>query len=227
MWHMSSEYLARSTSERGEVVLRRRGDDGALELRVNGVFVMDSAETHSERMLAREALDAMEPSHDDLIVFLGGLGLGYTLSAMLEDERVASVVVAEIEPALVGWHRRGLVPGSRLDDPRVRIETGDVRDVVAALDSGSVDLMALDVDNGPGFLVYDANAAVYRAPFLSSCRRALREHGLLAVWSGDSSSTLTSALDEVYGSCTERRIPVELARRSTSYHLFLAAASPP
>ena len=223
---MTSEHLARSLSERGEVVLRRRGDDGALELRVNGVFVMDSAETRSERLLAHEALDAVATSHDDLIVMIGGLGLGYTLAAVLDDERVVCVVVAEIEPVLVVWHRRGLVPGSRLDDPRVRVEIGDVRDVVAALDDGSVNLIALDVDNGPGFLVYDANAAAYRTPFLSSCRRALREHGLLAVWSADSSSTLTSALDEVYGSCTERRIPVELGRRSTSYHLFLAAASP-
>lgn len=222
---MSSKYLARSTSERGEVVLRRRGDDGALELRVNGVFVMDTSETRSERMLAREALDAVEPSHDRLKVFLGGLGLGFTLSAVLEDERVASVVIAEIEPALVAWHRRGLVPGSRLGDARVCVETGDVRDVVAALEEGSVDVIALDVDNGPGFLVYDANAAVYRAPFLSSCRRALREHGLLTVWSADSAPTLTSALDEVFRCCVERRVPVELGRRRTSYHLYIARGS--
>lgn len=226
MTAMSSEYLAHSTSERGDVVLRRRGDDGALELRVNGVFVMDSLETRSERLLASVALDAVAPAHDNLTLLLGGLGLGYTLAAVLEDERVASVVVAEIEPALVAWHRRGLVPGSRLDDPRVHVEVGDVRDVVAALDEGSIDLMAIDVDNGPGFLVYDANAAVYGAPFLSSCRTALREHGLLAVWSGDSSPSLTSALEQVYGSCTERRVPVELGRRRTTYHLFLAEASP-
>ena len=52
--------LARAESERGEVVLRERRDPDAgvnapavLELRVNGVFVMDTQETSSERGLAR------------------------------------------------------------------------------------------------------------------------------------------------------------------------------
>ena len=42
--------VARAESERGELVLRARRQEGApdvLELRVNGVFVMDTAETTS------------------------------------------------------------------------------------------------------------------------------------------------------------------------------------
>ena len=50
--------VARAVSERGEVVLRRRGDDGALELRVNGVFVMDDRETSSEELLDAAVLEA-------------------------------------------------------------------------------------------------------------------------------------------------------------------------
>ena len=56
--------VARARSERGEVVLRRRveagSDEGAptvLELRVNGVFVMDSSENASEVAMARVALE--------------------------------------------------------------------------------------------------------------------------------------------------------------------------
>ena len=51
--------VARATSHRGELVLRRRYDGAreALELRANGVFVMDTAETSSERALAITALD--------------------------------------------------------------------------------------------------------------------------------------------------------------------------
>ena len=56
--------VARARSERGEIVLRRRFDPGAtaggtevLELRVNGVFVMDTVETTSETALARTVLD--------------------------------------------------------------------------------------------------------------------------------------------------------------------------
>ncbi len=113
--------------ERGELVLRRR-EGGALELRVNGVFVMDDAETSSEELLASAALDAvLRPAR----VLVGGLGLGYTVRALLADARVESVLVAEIEPAVVQWMRDGLVP-SVLDDARVRVEVGDVRDVVLA-----------------------------------------------------------------------------------------------
>ena len=47
--------IARATSPRGELVLRRRSNHGAadvVELRVNGVFVMDTLETSTEIELA-------------------------------------------------------------------------------------------------------------------------------------------------------------------------------
>ena len=98
--------------------------------------------------------------------------------------------------------------------------------VVAELPSGSVDLILLDVDNGPDFLVYDANAAVYQSPFLTACRDALAPGGLVAVWSADSSPALTAALEAVFGSSREAR-PARhppVPRRRT-YHLFLAPSS--
>ena len=97
--------VARAASERGEVVLRRRTDEDAgggvgptvLELRVNGVFVMDSAENASEVAMARVAL-ARCPAPRTVLV--GGLGLGFTTHEVLSDDRVERVVVAEIEEAL-------------------------------------------------------------------------------------------------------------------------------
>jgi len=56
---MTSDYVANAVSERGEVVLLRRRSDGSLELRVNGVFVMDTVETSAERLLARTTRDAL------------------------------------------------------------------------------------------------------------------------------------------------------------------------
>ncbi len=59
--------LARAESERGELVLReRRPQDGptAVELRANGVFVMDTLEVSTERALASAALALVEhPAH--------------------------------------------------------------------------------------------------------------------------------------------------------------------
>ena len=102
--------IARAESERGELVLReRRPEDGpgSLELRVNGVFVMDNVEVSTERALAREALALVD---DPRAVLVGGLGLGFTMHEVLADSRVELCSVVEIEQALVDWMRDGTVP---------------------------------------------------------------------------------------------------------------------
>ncbi|HEX6979671.1 MAG TPA: hypothetical protein VF342_10255, partial [Alphaproteobacteria bacterium] len=75
--------IARAESPRGEVVLRRRTSNGGpavLELRVNGVFVMDTRETTTERALAQRALELVA---DPRTVLVGGLGLGFTAHEVL------------------------------------------------------------------------------------------------------------------------------------------------
>ena len=212
------ETVARSTSERGDLHLRRRAD-GALELRVNGVFVMDDLETRSEELLATAALDA-QAAPGRLLV--GGLGLGYTVRALLRDERVREVLVAEIEPDLVQWMRAGLVP-SVLDDPRVAVQVGDVRAVVAEQPGASLDGILLDVDNGPDFLVYDENAAIYQPDFLTTCRRVIRPGGVLTVWSSSASDDLAGAVRSTFGQCTTRPVPVDLQGRDETYYIYQAA----
>lgn len=207
--------LARAVSSRGELVLRGR-DDGALELRVNGVFVMDDQETSSEELLASAALAAVRhPTR----VLVGGLGLGYTVRALLRDDRLGEVVVAEIEPDLVSWMRQGLVP-SILDDPRVAVVVGDVRAVVAELPDASVDAILLDVDNGPDFLVYNENSAIYTSTFLATCRLKLRPGGALTVWTSSASPALESAVKAVFGTCDVTPVPVELQGRNELYYVY-------
>ena len=210
------ETIRQSVSERGQVTLRRR-DDGALELRVNGVFVMDDRETRSEELLATAAL-----AHAPATLLVGGLGLGYTVRALLADPRVRRVVVAEIEPDLVEWMRAGVVP-SVLTDDRVEIVVGDVRELVRSTENAAFDGILLDVDNGPDYLVYDENAAVYRPGFLAECRRVLRPGGVLTVWSSTTSRALYDALAAVFGECTETAVPVDLQGRGETYHVYDAA----
>ena len=225
----STAEVARVSSERGEVILLRRERDEALELRVNGVFVMDTVETATERLLARTALHRVHAQRRGkagrpLRVFIGGLGLGFTLDEVLRDATVTDVVVVEIEGALVDWHRAGLIPHSSglLDDPRVRIVVGDVVEVIGAERPESVDVILLDVDNGPGFLVYDANAGVYEPPFLRACHRASARGGVTALWSSDTSPALSAALSDVFAGVKEQVVPVRLGARETTYHVFLA-----
>jgi spermidine synthase len=207
--------LARAVSERGELLLRRR-DDGAVELRVNGVFVMDDVETSSEELLASAALSlVLRPRR----VLVGGLGLGYTVRALLTDQRVESVLVAEIEPAVVQWMRDGLVP-SVLEDPRVQVTVGDVRDVVLAQGPGTLDGVLLDVDNGPEFLVHNENSAIYSPDFLVECKRRLAAGGVLTVWSSSSSAALETVMREVFGACEIRPVPVRLQGRAETYYVY-------
>lgn len=228
--------VARAVSPRGEIVLRRRLDvdatsstgaepvdegAGILELRVNGVFVMDDAETSSELALAREALAQVDSPRR---VLVGGLGLGFTTHEVLADRRVEHVVVAELEEVLVGWFRDGTVPhgAAYLADHRLSVAVADVRQLVSEATPESLDLVLLDVDNGPDFLVHASNARLYQLPFLRDTRRALRPGGVLAVWSSAESPRLTTVLREVFGDCDVKCVPVTLQGHEDSYWLHYA-----
>lgn len=200
------------------LLLRRRGD-GALELRANGVFVMDTVETSSEQVLAARALELHERPDR---VLVGGLGLGFTLEAVLIDPRVRRCTVAEIEPALVGWMRDGTVPHGPglLHDARVEVYAGDVADLLRA---GSVyDVVLLDVDNGPGNLVHQTNAGLYDARGLAAARAALAPGGMLVIWSGNRAPTLLEEMRTSFGDAEEIRCPVTLQGRSTAYWIYAA-----
>ena len=220
--------VARSESERGEVVLRERHDPDAgenaprvLELRVNGVFVMDTAETESEKRLATTALDSVA---DPRAVVVGGLGLGFTVHEVLADTRVERLVVVEVEDALVRWMRDGTVPHGPafLADERLSVVTADIRVAIGEATRGAYDLVLLDVDNGPGFLVYDDNAAVYREPFLAQVAEVLRPGGKVVVWSAAESEPLAEAMRDVFGSVRALPYEVTLQDRDERYWLYLS-----
>ncbi|WP_322919994.1 spermidine synthase [Nocardioides renjunii] len=220
---MDSVEIARAETERGEVVLRRRTSDTAadvVELRVNGVFVMDTLETTSEIELAAQALDLVE---EPAAVLIGGLGLGFTLQRVLADPRVERAVVVEIEEPLIRWMRDGTVPHgpALLADTRATVVNADIAMAIAEARS-TYDLVLLDVDNGPGYLVHEANEAVYEVPFLRRCRDVLSPGGVLVVWSGSAAPGLLTALREVFGEAEEQAHDVLLQDRPEEYFLYLA-----
>ena len=191
-----------------DVVVRRR-DDGAVELRVNGVFVMDDVETTSERRLAEVVLD-----HGARDVLVGGLGLGFTVRTLLAESRVRRVVVAELHAEVV--------VAAGLTDPRLDVVIGDVRDLVAAQPDASADAVLLDVDNGPDSLVHAGNAAVYGDAFVAECARILRPGGTLAVWSMADSASLRATLGAHLVDVEAERVPVRLQGRDEAYWILTA-----
>lgn len=216
--------IARAESPRGELVLReRRTPHGptALELRVNGVFVMDTVETTTERELANRALAMVDEPRR---VLIGGLGLGFTLHEVLADPRVERCAVVEVEQALVDWMRDGTVPQgpALLADARATVIVADVAMALQEAEPAAYDLVLLDVDNGPGYLVHDANAALYEQPALQTARRALRAGGALVVWSADATPQLAAAMEAVFGNSEAVAFEVDLQGRSEKYWLYVA-----
>lgn len=213
--------LGRAETPRGEVVLRRRGSGaGAVEeLVVNGTFAMDSTETHSERELGRIAAGAPR-------VLVGGLGLGHTVVAVLDEaDRLGLAVVVdvvELEPALVTWAREGrTVTLARVAaDPRVRLHVSDVATVLAGLrrgPDGPWDAILLDVDNGPDFLVHAANEVLYAEPGLRAAYARLAPGGVLAIWCQAPSPSLLAALRRVAERAEETRHTVQREGRTFTY----------
>jgi len=118
-------------------------------------------------------------------VLVGGLGMGFTLRATLDLlPRDATVVVAELVPAVVEWNRGPLGPlaDHPLKDARVQVEIGDVAATVRA-SRHRFDAMLLDVDNGPAAFTASHNTRLYDDAGLAAARTALKPDGVLAVWS--------------------------------------------
>lgn len=220
--------VARAETDRGEVVLRRRTSEAAadiLELRVNGVFVMDTLGTTSEIELAAQALAAAD---DPRRVVIGGLGLGFTLQRVLADHRVETVAVVEIEDTLIRWMRDGTVPHgpALLADERVTIINADIAMAIAEARS-TYDLVLLDVDNGPGYLVHAGNEQVYGSTFLGQCAEILSPGGVLAIWSANPAPHLLTAMREAFAAADEQSHDVLLQDRPETYFLYLARRASP
>jgi spermidine synthase len=160
-----------------DVVVHRRGKH--VELTIGGVPILTSKLLGTERAFGR-----LVPAKAKRVV-VGGLGFGSTLGGVLE--RVgddAQVIVVEKLATVVDLVRgelRAIAKGA-LDDPRVEIVRADVSDVIAR--ERDVDAILLDVDNGPEWASFRSNARLYDARGLAAARRALRDGGMWAVWSG-------------------------------------------
>ena len=192
--------IARHTSPRGEVVLRRRLGAGTPveELIINGTFAMDSSEGSSERLLGELAL----PNGRARRVLVAGLGLGYTIAAISAKD-VDVIDVVEIEQCLIDWAYQGLTAtlAAVSSDPRVRLHGADVRRVLAGLSGGPAgpwDAIVLDVDNGPDFLIHEENRALYTEAGLRAAYRRLTPAGTLAIWCQSAAPACAPSWNELH-----------------------------
>lgn len=175
-----------------ELALARRGDEWVI--RAAGHVLMSSRAHGSEEALAALALERCARPR---AVLLGGVGLGFTLRALLDRlPPDAKVVVAELVPELAAWNRGPVadLAARPLEDPRVRLQLGDVLARIAEA-RGAYDAILLDVDNGPSALAHGANHRLYGDAGVRACRAALRQGGVLAVWSAGPDERYLSRLE--------------------------------
>jgi spermidine synthase len=178
----------------GEISLRRRLEPSLLvdvyEVKLGEEFLMSSLFTVAEIELARLGLAAVEGEHLDVVV--GGLGLGYTALAALEDERVRTVTVVEALAPVISWHQRRLLPDTAALtlDPRTTLLEGDFFALAregAGFGSapGLLHAVLLDIDHTPHHVLHPSHADLYTREGLERLAARLHPGGVFALWSDD------------------------------------------
>lgn len=193
---VSFEELDFRPTPMGVLSLRRRrrpmSDVDVYEIKLGDEFLMSSQFTLAEIELARLGLAALDRA--DLDVVVGGLGLGYTARAVLENAHVRSMIVVDALAEVIEWHAQGLLPlGKELTgDPRCRLAHGDFFAMAASVegfDAGSkarrFDAVLVDIDHSPRKLLHPRHAALYEPEGIALLAEHLNPGGVFALWSND------------------------------------------
>lgn len=198
--------------------------DGDYFIQLDGDELMSTRRSASERALGELAAEALERLRRPRVL-IGGLGLGFTLRAVLEALADARIVVAEVFPEVAAWGRGPLrvLHGGSLEDRRVRIE---VADVWSLLEPGAGwDAVLLDVDNGPEAWCLDRNERLYSDGGLDRIEASLTPGGLLAVWAARPAPAFVRRLRS-RGHAVRSRSLAAHGAKGTRHCVILASSRP-
>jgi spermidine synthase len=171
--------------------------DGEYMIWVNGRELMSTRHAFSEQQLGVVGCQPLR-SKKGARLLIGGLGLGFTLRAALENLAAdAHVVVAELMPEVVAWNENPAYPLARaaLLDRRTEVVLGDV----AALIAKSVarfDAILLDADNETTAMNTAGNSSLYQSAGLANIARALKPRGTVVYWSVGDDPALVKRLTQ-------------------------------
>jgi len=173
-------------------------DEGVLELRqrserdfiitIGSQVLMNSLANRSEVVLGELGCAQLKGSGSPRVL-VGGLGMGFTLKAVLDTlPPAAQVVVAELNPTVHEWCRGPLaaLTENAVDDPRVTVEIGDVAHLIrqSAVNGGEsrFDAIILDLYRGPHAKTHHSDDPLYGSRAIENMRAALKPCGAVAVW---------------------------------------------
>jgi len=183
------EELDHQQTPMGELVLRRRVEPvlgvDVYEVLLGEEHLMSTLFTVAEVELARLGLAATAGAELDVVV--GGLGLGFTARAALQDPRVRALHVVEALEPVIGWHERGLLPyaADLTGDGRTRLVLGDFFSLAREGTLPVSHAVLLDVDHSPRHLLHPSHADLYTSDGLRALAGRLRPGGVFALWSDD------------------------------------------
>lgn len=226
----------------GALSLRRRREPArgteVYEIKLGDDFLMSSQFTAAEVALARLGLAELPGS--DFEVVVGGLGLGYTARATLEDQRVRSLLVIEALGPVIEWHEQALLPlGAELTaDPRCCFVEGDFFALAGSPAFGfdraqpgrRFDAVLLDIDHAPDRLLDPAHAAFYEAEGLRRLAAQLRPGGVFALWSNDPpAEAFLATLRQAFGAVRAEVVtfPNPLQDREATNTVYIASGARP
>lgn len=190
--------IERALTKNGEIQLQKRGSD--YEIIFNGTFLMATYNGESERSLVNAALRAVKNPQS---VLIGGLGVGFSLEEALRYEQIEKITVVEIEKKIIDWNHTYLAEFSHhgLLDPRVEVVHADFIEWLPGCQE-LYDVICLDIDNGPDWLVMEKNHQLYSDTGVHNLLRILDMSGAISFWSASRSDVFEQQLskwfDQIY-----------------------------
>ena len=174
-------------TDEGVLELRQRGAKDFL-ITVGGLVLMNSLSNRSEIVLGQLGCKHLK-DHAAPRVMVGGLGMGYTLKAVLDClPEMAEVVVAELNPVVVDWCKGplALLTDSVVNDSRLTVEIEDVADLVrrtARNEKGAkFDAVVFDLYKGPHFKTDKVKDPLYGSRAIANVYTILKPGGLFTIW---------------------------------------------
>ncbi|RRH72187.1 spermidine synthase [Falsigemmobacter faecalis] len=207
-----------ATASGDDIHLRQRGE--TFEIRYNGIELMSSFNHQSEDQLALRAMRRMNFAARRILI--GGLGLGYTARAVLDLALPeAEVHVCELIPEIAAWNRDvfGHLAGHPLGDPRCHLHVEDVQAHMAR-QAEQYDLILLDTDNGPDFIIRPENTPIYEQGGIALVEAALAPGGLACFWSATASEAFEARLSQRGAPWTRDDIALVPGRVDAMHHLY-------
>lgn len=215
---------SRTPDNKSELILYQR--DTEYSIRVNGQELMNSRMFGSEMMLAELSCPEIA-DRKNANVLIGGLGMGYTLSAALRLlHSDADVLLAELVPSVVEWNKNvlGSLAGDPLKDSRVTVVIEDVINIINN-NTSAFDAILLDVDNGPDSLTQEGNDELYSMSGVSMIHRALRPGGVVAVWSSSPDTGFRQRLNRSSFHVLEKKVRGRTHKKGPVHTIWIATKS--